>query len=267
MLRIPDSVLHIGYEAFSLSRSLTNAIIGNGVTSLEGDAFSSCPVLTSVTIGNSVAKIEVGTFAYCPSLTSVTMGSRVTSIEAWAFLSCHSLAGITIPRSVTSIGQGALFACYNLTNVTFPKSVTSIGGGAFDGCPGLTEVYFEGDAPAILQPASGPSPVFSEFTTVFHLPGTTGWGATFGGSPTSLWVLPYPVILTVSSRSSPGSETNGLGFLISWATNNSVVVEASTGLTNVGCTVTTNSLVGGTFHFRDPHWAKYPHRFYRVRSE
>ena len=66
--------------------------------------------------------------------------------------------------------------------------------------------------------------------TVYYLPGTTGWDSTFAGRPTALWVLPYPLIL--NNGSSFGVQTNGFGFIISWATNISVVVEASPDLSN-----------------------------------
>ncbi len=101
--------------------------------------------------------------------------------------------------------------------------------------------------------------------TVFYLPGTAGWHTTFGGRPTAVWVLPYPVILTTAPNF--GIQTNAFGFIISWATNASVVVEASTDLT--GCMwvlLATNALTGGTSYFSDPQWTNHPNRFYRIRS-
>jgi hypothetical protein len=46
-------------------------------------------------------------------------------------------------------------------------------------------VHFNGNAPSL----SG-SDVFTEdnHATVYYLPGTTGWGATYGGRPTALWI-------------------------------------------------------------------------------
>ena len=62
-------------------------------------------------------------------------------------------------------------------------------------------------------------------------------------------------------------KTNGFGFIISWATNLSVVVEAGTNLANAGWTpLATNTLTSGSSYFSDPDWANYPTRFYRVRS-
>jgi hypothetical protein len=62
-----------------------------------------------------------------------------------------------------------------------------------------------------------------------------------------------------------GVHNHQFGFTISWATNLSVAVEASADLRN-WVPITTNALVSGTNYFSDPQWAKYPDRFYRVRS-
>ena len=59
----------------------------------------------------------------------------------------------------------------------------------------------------------------------------TGWPtppAPFGGLPTALWFLPNPLILTFEP--SFGVHTNKFSFVISWATNIPVVVEACTNL-------------------------------------
>jgi hypothetical protein len=102
-------------------------------------------------------------------------------------------------------------------------------------------------------------------TTVYYVPGTTGWGRTFAGRPTAPWSLPYPLILT--SGPEFGVQTNGFGFIISWATNLSVVVEACTNLINPAWfPVGTNTLSNGSSYFSDPEWTNRPARFYRLRS-
>jgi hypothetical protein len=103
------------------------------------------------------------------------------------------------------------------------------------------------------------------YETVFYLPWTTGWSATFGGVPTALWLLSNPVILNFEPNF--GVQTNCFGFSISWATNISVVVEACTDLANpVWSSVATNTLTAGTSYFSDSQWTNYPGRFYRLRS-
>jgi len=101
--------------------------------------------------------------------------------------------------------------------------------------------------------------------TIYYLPGTTGWGPTFGGRPTMLWYLPNPLILNYSPAF--GVQTNGFSFIISWATNIPVVVEACTNFTNpMWQSIQTNPLTGGWCYFSDPQWTNYPSRFYRLRS-
>jgi hypothetical protein len=101
--------------------------------------------------------------------------------------------------------------------------------------------------------------------TVYYLPGTTGWGTTFGGLPTALSFLPNPLILT--SGPGFGVQSDAFGFIISWATNLPVVVEACTNPANHSwSSLKTNALTGGWSYFSDPQWTNYPGRFYRLRS-
>jgi hypothetical protein len=190
---IPGSVISIGDRAFEDCTHLTNITIPNSVTSVGGWAFSLCTNLTSARIGNSVVSIGDWAFDYCTSLTNLTIPSSVTSIGEWAFAYCYSLAGATIPNSVTSIGNDAFAWCTSLTNVTIGRSVTNIGNYVFNFCTNLTGVYFEGNAPSL----GGPDVFYEDNKpTVYYLRGTTGWGPTFGGRPTAVWVQ-VPTIQTL----------------------------------------------------------------------
>ena len=233
-------------------------MIPDSVTSIGDGAFESCG-LTSVIIGESVTSIGDSAFAYCYSLPSVSMPNSVTNIGAGAFCQCYSLASVTIPNGVTSIAGDAFYDCTSLTNVTLGTGVSTIGDYAFDGCSSLKAVYFQGNAPSLgYDVFSGDYNV-----TVYYLPGTTGWGSTFGGRPTAQWLLPNPLIL----NNSFGVQTNGFGFIISWATNIPVVVEACTSLANpVWSPLQTITLTNGSSYFSDPQWTDYPSRFYRLRS-
>jgi hypothetical protein len=143
-------------------------------------------------------------------------------------------------------------------SITIGSGVTNFGSYAFAYCSGLTAMYFTGNMPA------ADSTVFygSPNVTVYFLPGTDGWGPTFGGDPTAPRFLPQPLILGANIS----AQTGGFGFTLSWATNASVVVEACANLSNpVWRPVQTNSLAGGTACFIDPQWTNYPGRFYRLR--
>jgi len=254
-ITIPNNITSIGESAFGFCTSPTNITIPNSVTSIGDDAFGNCTSLTSITIPNSVTSIGNFVFYECYSLTNVTIPNGVTSIGDDMFWNCTSLTSITIPNGVTSIGVWA-FSGTRLTSVTTPNSVTSIGYGAFYTCPSLTNVYFTGNAPTPTNDLSVFA--FDNNTTAYYLPGTTGWGPTFDGLPTVLWI---------PQMQSFGVRMNQLGFNINWASGQTVVVEACTNPANPDWQpVQTNTLTTGSAYFSDPQWTNYPGRFYRLRS-
>src|SRR4030095_14722978 len=88
---------------------------------------------------------------------------------------------------------------------TVPISVSSIGGRAFGNCTKLEAVYFQGNAPSEgVYVFEGPME-----PDIFYLPGTTGWGQSFGHLLTTLWV---PEIRT--GNASFGVRTNQFCFNI-----------------------------------------------------
>jgi len=158
--------------------------------------------------GLPVTSIGSGAFGTCWSLTGVTIPNTVTSIGDYAFYYCTSLTSVTIGNSVTNIGDWAFEECARLTSVTIPNSVTSIAGCAFGRCWSLTSVYFVGNAPNL------GSDVFIDDNnaTVYYMPGTTGWGPTFGGRPTV--ILNPPTI-----RTSPQTQTVEIGSAVAFRVN------------------------------------------------
>jgi hypothetical protein len=132
----------------------------------------------------------------------------------------------------------------------------------FKNCTSLTGVYFQSNAPSVLEATFW----YDNDARVYSLPGTTGWSNFYNNTgfwPTP-WSLPYPLILNGSSY---GVQTNAFGFIISWATNIPVVVEACTNLSNpIWSSLGTNTLTSGWCYFSDPQWTNYPSRFYRLRS-
>ena len=269
---IPSSVTNIGVAQFAPCPGLTNITVDalNSVySSVDGVLFNKRQTVLieyaggkggGYTIPNSVTSIGTHAFYDCNNVTNIMLPSCVTNIGISAFYSCRGLASVTIGNGVADIGNWAFEGCASLTSITIPNSVTSIGDTAFWYCTSLTGIYFKGNAP------SGGASVFNgdNNATVYYLPGTVGWGADFGGRPTALWFLPNPMILTGSSF---GLKTNRFGFIISWATNIPVVVEACTDLANpIWSPVGTNTLTSGSSCFSDTAWTNYPGRFYRLRS-
>ena len=287
------SVTRIGVRAFSSCTSLASVTIPDRVTSIGGEAFSGCTSLTNLTIPTGVTTIGDGAFCSCTSLASVTIPDSVTSIGGEAFFGCTRLTSVSIPNSVTTIGGGAFCSCTSLSaitvdpnnsayssvegvlfnkstntliqcpggkagNYTIPNTATSIGESAFASCTSLTALYFEGNAPSVgYAPFDTP-----KNPTVYRLPGTTGWGPTFGDRPTALW---KPLVQT--SDASFGVRADQFGFKINWARDRVVVVEASTSLAHpTWLPLGTNTLADGWAYYSDPDWTNHPTRFYRLRS-
>lgn len=139
---IPDSVVTIGYEAFSNITTLSAVFLGNGLKVIETGAFKECDNLASITIPNSVETIKSsssnnsGAFYGCDKLQEVIIGDGVTAIPSWTFYKCPSLESVIIGDSVGSIGQCA-FAGSSLKTLVIPDSVSTIGYEAFSGCASL----------------------------------------------------------------------------------------------------------------------------------
>ena len=239
---------------------LTNSTysIPNRVTIIQGDSFSYCSNLVSIVIPGGVTYIGWGAFLGCSSLAGIAISYGVTNIPDSAFQGCTSLASIIIPNSVTSIGWQSFSECSSLTNVVIPASVTTIGDFAFSFSSGLAAVYFEGNAPP-----GNPSIFYNDPATVYYLPGTSGWGTTYGNAPTQLWFQSQPEVLAFEP--SFGLQNHQFGFTISWATNANVIVLACTNLSNpVWIPIATNALANGTNYFSDPASATLPGRYYRI---
>jgi BspA type Leucine rich repeat region (6 copies) len=253
-------VVSIGDNAFAGS-SISSITIPDSVTQIGDDAFATCG-LSTITFPNSITSIGDDAFFNCGNLTNINFPNNgALNIGNWSFLGCGNLTTLIIPNGVSSVGYYAFGQCGALTNVTVYDSVTGFGQFAFMDCPNLTSVNFIGNAPG----ADWTVFMNDNQAVVYYLPGTTGWGSTFGGAPTAQLYLPSPVILNFEAGF--GVNSSGFGFVVSWATNSCVAVEASTALAAPKwCTVATNSLSGGWFYFNDPQWTNYSARFYRLRS-
>ena len=139
-----------------------------------------------------------------------------------------------------------------------------MGNGVFYQCAALSTAYFKGDEPVFVNSNPFDGPIFpSSFTTLYYLPGSTGWGPTYGGEPTQVWI---PQIQT--SNGDFGIQGNPFGFDINWASGTTVVVEACADLLNpVWLPIQTILMTSSTVRFTDLQWTTYPSRCYRVRSQ
>jgi hypothetical protein len=289
-ISFPNSVTTISGDAFSECYNLANIAIGTGVTNIEYQAFVGCSGITTITVAagnpafvsvnnvlfssnlttlvqyptgsgassytipNSVTNVTSFAFMQAYNLASIILDTNIQIIGDSAFQQCYSLTSITIPNSVTNMGNSVFYDDFELTNAVIGSGLTSIGFGTFDNCYNMLGIYFMGNAPAMN------SDVFDNdnSTTVYYLPGATGWSTNFDGLPTATWL---PQIASSAVR------TNQFSFYVDWASGQSVVVDACTNLFHpVWSPLQTNMLTSGSWYFSDPQWKNYSHRFYRAVS-
>ena len=241
---IPDSVTSFAY-AFWDNSSLTNVMIGSGVTNVGYAPFDP---------GTSLENIDVSPLnpAYL-SLNGVLFDkSRTTLLR---FPPARSTSYV-IAAGVTTLAEEAFDFSAILNSVTIPASTTNLQSSVFAFCPNLLAVTFLGNAPNYVDDVTL---FFGDTnTTVYYLPGTTGWNSTFGGRLSVLW----------NPQATALNHTNGhFGFNITGPTNAVIVVEACTNFVNpIWLPVSTNTLTTGVSSFSDSQSSNYPSRFYRFRS-
>ena len=142
-IKIPTSIVNIGYKAFEDCEGLKKAEFAS-IKNLCNIKFDWCsnPLyyarhlyingteITNVDIPNTVTHIGDYAFCNCNYLTSVTIPNSVISIGDDAFYCC-SIRTISIPNSVKSIGEYAFWGCRALTSAIIPNSIESLGDEAF----------------------------------------------------------------------------------------------------------------------------------------
>jgi hypothetical protein len=158
---------------------------------------------------------------------------------------------------MTYIPGSSFSGCSSLRKIIIPKGVTNIENFAFAECLNLGSYYFLGNAPTLGISAMG----WNSLSTVYYLPGTTGWGSGFAGRNAILW---NPQVKM--NESTFGVVSNRFGFSITGDSRLVFLVEATTNLNNPVWVPLTNYYMGRGFYFGDPQWTNHPARFYRIRS-
>ena len=192
LTRVTIPAADLGYSAFRGCTRLRTVKLGAGVDGFNYTAINNCPSLMAfvVSVNNSVlssldgvlfnkAKTELIMFPAGKG-GKYTVPKSVRRIGAMAFSQCLRLTGVQMGNRVSTIGDWEFGFCPSLTGVMIGSGLRSIGGNAFAICRSLTTVCIGGNAPPEAADVFEDSPL----VTVYYLPWTTGWGATFGGRPT-----------------------------------------------------------------------------------
>jgi len=139
--------------------SITNAVIMDGVTSIEEKAFHNCKNMTNISIPRSVTRIESGMFLGCAGLKNIKVadgsprycsadGVVLSKAKDTLFVFPPAKEGAyAVPNGVAVIGNNAFKNNKSIKSITIPKSTKSIGTDAFLGCGGLETIIIAADNP------------------------------------------------------------------------------------------------------------------------
>lgn len=163
---IPDTVTHIGEQAFyactaleniTLSRKLqrigfaafeetaffekdenwTNGILCLGNCLLKADAEQCSGV---VDIDMNVRCIAEQAFSACEKVTQIDLPYGIQTVPAAAFYACTALRSVYFPHTVSTVGESAFYDCTALEEVSLQENVKRIGLAAFRNCTALRSV-------------------------------------------------------------------------------------------------------------------------------
>lgn len=144
---IPDSVKHIGNDAFSYCRYLEDIKAPDTVVSIGYNAIfytqyynnKSNYVDGILYLGKHIIDAD-------ENYSSFSLRQDTKVIANGAFATCDNFKELTIPNGVVAIGGSAFSWCGSLEKIYIPKSVKTIGESAFYDCNKLKSIYYSGNA-------------------------------------------------------------------------------------------------------------------------
>lgn len=179
-VKIPDSVVEIGYRAFWFCKNLQKVSWGQSIETIGNSAFGHCSNLKEAFLPNSVKIIGTMAFIGCDNLEAVNIPTSIVEIYSGAFEDCKNLkhiyiddfvtwcsafiyhadifsanadlysrgnliSNLIIPEDVETIAAMAFCGCGSIESITFPKNLKSIGYSCFELCPRLKEINIYSD--------------------------------------------------------------------------------------------------------------------------
>ena len=146
-IHLASALLHKGVDLYVGGQIVTEAVIPEGVTTINAYAFCDWDKLTKVVLPSTLETIGAHAFSGCSGLSKVIFPEGMTSIGYQAFYGCGGLTEIYIPSSMKFIGDDAFRRCFRLRDVALPKMCfghVSMNGRFDDGNYAL-DTFFEVD--------------------------------------------------------------------------------------------------------------------------
>ena len=134
-LDLPDSIVNIGYEAFSSSYELETVMMPAALQDIGDYAFYNCPSIGQLTFQQNVDSIGISAFAVGynsgmpkQTLTELVIPATVSTIKKNAFERQTALKNITFAEGcrLSSLGTEVFAGCASLESIVLPASLSTI---------------------------------------------------------------------------------------------------------------------------------------------
>lgn len=173
-ISLPQTLLEIANDAFSVCSNIETIIIGNQLTIIDTQAFYSAKKLKNIAFPATLQTIRSNSFNYCLELESIHIPASVTEIMDNAFgnncpvhitvdesnsnysdldgylfnkdktilVSATALyETYAVPESVNELYVSAFFGNSKIKTLTLPENLTLIDYSGLDGCINLRTIY------------------------------------------------------------------------------------------------------------------------------
>jgi len=139
-LILPDKVIGIDDNAFSVCKSITSLIFGSGtnLTYIGYSAFAVCTNLSgNLIIPDTVTHIGRLAFYGCAGISGLSIGRNVVHIGGSAFGNSGISGKLIIPDKVKYIGPSSFARCPDISDLVIGLNVIIIDNYAFTECTGI----------------------------------------------------------------------------------------------------------------------------------
>lgn len=99
-IKLPDSIIEIGYGAFAYCKDLLSITLPSNLLVIDDLGFQSCDLLKAITLPDTVEKIGAFSFAFCDELSTVRLSRNIAIIGNYAFSNSKKLTNVIIPETL-----------------------------------------------------------------------------------------------------------------------------------------------------------------------
>ena len=123
IVRLPDGLKKIGFQAFSECTSLEYINFPISLEDIGSNSFTYCEKLRDPQFPDGLVHIGHNAFSFCNSLEEIFLPDSLQEIESYAFSDCKSLRKVRFPANDKLLGELILNCCPSIDEITVQSPV------------------------------------------------------------------------------------------------------------------------------------------------